>query len=164
MRIGNRAADSLTRHAETTPLFTLDELRELYGHRSSDRSIRNVLYRLRRQGRVRMLASGVYSGTLSNLPLDRYSVPEKLRPDAVVAFHSALEFHGVANQVFQTVYYLSIRPRRNVTYQGVTYRRVAPPASTRPGPAHRFPSENRQQGPCDRSGTLFRRLPYVLGL
>ena len=47
--------------------------------------------------------------------------------DAVVALHSALELHGVANQVFQTVYYFSARARKDVAFGGVTYHRVAPP-------------------------------------
>jgi len=73
------------------------------------------------------LTKGVYAGALATASLNRYSVPSKLRKEAVVAFHSALEFHGVANQVFQTVYYLSVRPRRDVTFEGVTYHCVAPP-------------------------------------
>ena len=118
----------LVRYAETTPLFTLGELRRRYRRSGgSDRSLRNVLHRLKRQKRIRMLARGVYAGMLSGTPLDRFSVPSKLRADAAVAFHSALEFHGVANQVFKTVYYVSNRPRNDVVYGNVTYHRVAPP-------------------------------------
>jgi predicted transcriptional regulator of viral defense system len=54
-------------------------------------------------------------------------VPGTLRPDAVVAFHSALELHGVANQVFQTVYYLSTRPRKDLVFEATTYHCVVPP-------------------------------------
>jgi predicted transcriptional regulator of viral defense system len=68
-----------------------------------------------------------YAGVLATASVNRYGVPSKLRKDAVVAFHSALEFHGAANQVFQTVYYLSVRPRRDVAFEGVTYHCVRPP-------------------------------------
>jgi predicted transcriptional regulator of viral defense system len=118
---------SLTQFAQSSPLFTLEELGDQYGRKKSNRSVRNMLYRLKRQGRVRQLTKGVYAGALATASLNRYSVPSKLREDAVVAFHSALEFHGVANQVFQTVYYLSVRPRRDVTFDDVTYHCVAPP-------------------------------------
>ncbi len=74
------------------------------------------------------MTKGVYAGALATASVNRYSVPSKLRKDAVVAFHSALEFHGVANQVFQTVYYLSVRPRRDVAFDTVTYHCVAPPS------------------------------------
>jgi len=124
----NKRRIPLVAYAETTPLFNLDELRQRYGKGTSGRVIRNVLYRLKRQGRVKTVATGVYSGARSTSPLDRYAVPAKLRRDAVLAFHSGLEFHGVANQVFQTVYYLSSHPRRDVVYEKVTYHRVAPPS------------------------------------
>lgn len=117
----------LTQFAQSSPLFTLEELGHRYGKNRPSRSVRNMLYRLKRQGRVRQLTKGVYAGALATTSVNRYSVPSNLRKDAVVAFHSALEFHGVTNQVFQTLYYLSVRPRRDVTFDGVTYHCVAPP-------------------------------------
>ncbi|PYU84277.1 MAG: hypothetical protein DMG50_05270 [Acidobacteria bacterium] len=118
---------SFTQYAQSSPLFTLDELRERYRKKTQSRSVRNMLYRLKRQGRVRQLTKGVYVGGLSTTSVNRYAVPGKLRKDAIVAFHSALEFHGVANQVFQTVYYLSVSPRKDVIFDGVTYHAVVPP-------------------------------------
>jgi predicted transcriptional regulator of viral defense system len=81
---------------------------------------------LKRQGRIRSVAARVYSGGLSGTPFNRFALPAKLRPDAVIAFHSALEFAGVANQVFQVTYYVARRPGRDVTYDGVTFHRVSP--------------------------------------
>jgi predicted transcriptional regulator of viral defense system len=118
---------SFTQFAQSSPLFTLEELGHRYGKKGPSRSVRNMLYRLKRQGRVRQVTKGVYAGALATTSVNRYSVPSKLRKDAVVAFHSALEFHGVANQLFQTVYYLSVRPRRDVAFDGVTHHCVAPP-------------------------------------
>lgn len=118
---------TFVQYAETTPLYTLADLRRRYGQESSTRSIQNVLSRLKKQGRVRAVCHGVYAGTLASTSLDRYAVPANLRRDAVVALHSALEFHGLANQIFQTVYYFSTHPRRDVIYESVTYHRVAPP-------------------------------------
>ena len=117
----------LTQYAQTAPLVTLEDFRHRYGHRSSDRSIRNLLYRMKRDGRLRALTKGVYTGAFSAMPLNRYAVPGKLRRDAVVAFHSALELYGVANQVFQTVYYLSARLRKDLVFEGTTYHCVTPP-------------------------------------
>lgn len=117
----------LTHYAQSSPLFTVEELGQRYGKKGQNRSVRNMLYRLKRQGRVRQLAKGVYVGALAAASVNRYSVPSRLRTDAVIAFHSALELHGVANQVFQTVYYLSTRPRRDVVFDGLTYHCVIPP-------------------------------------
>src|SRR5216684_7566138 len=116
-----------TQFAQSAPLFTLKDARDRYGKDAHSRSILNMLHRLKRQGRVRQLANGVYAGTLASAPPNRYLVPSALRADAVVAFHSALEWHGIANQAFQSVYYFSARPRKDVVYDNVTYHRVAPP-------------------------------------
>lgn len=117
---------SLTQFAQSSPLFTLEELGHRFGKKGPNRSVRNMLYRLKREGRVRQLTKGVYAGALATASVNRYCVPSKLRNDAIVAFHTALEFHGVANQVFQTVYYLSVRPRRDVAFDRVTYHCVVP--------------------------------------
>jgi predicted transcriptional regulator of viral defense system len=127
MRKTTNPKPTMTQYVQTSPLFTLAELRERYDKERNKRSLRNMLYRLKRQGRVRKLTKGVYAGAFAAAPVNRYTVPSKLRQDAVVAFHSALEFHGVANQAFQTVYYLSTRPRKDVVFDGLVYHRVAPP-------------------------------------
>jgi predicted transcriptional regulator of viral defense system len=116
-----------TQYAQSTPLFTIQEARDRYGKDAQNRSMLNMLHRLKTQGRVRSVANGVYAGALAAIPPNRYSVPDALRDDAVVALHSALELHGVANQVFQTVYYFSAGARKDVVFDQVTYHRVAAP-------------------------------------
>lgn len=120
---------NLTQFAQSTPLFTLGELRERYGKQTRSRSILNMLHRLKHQCRVRQLTKGVYGGALAAVPLNRYRVPATLRNDAALGLHSALEWHGVANQVFQTVYYFSARARKDVIFENVTYHRAAPPVA-----------------------------------
>jgi predicted transcriptional regulator of viral defense system len=126
-----------TQFAQSSPLFTVKEARELYGKDPHNRSILNLLHRLKLQGRVRLVANGVYAGALAATPLNRYRVPDALRDDAVLALHSALELHGVANQVLQTVYYYSTRARKNVVFDQVTYHRVAQPRALAT-PSHRL--------------------------
>src|SRR5258708_39820398 len=116
-----------TQYAQYTPLFTVREARERYGKDMHSRSLPNLLHRLKTQGRVRFLANRVYAGALAAAPPNRYRVPRALRDDAVVALHSALELQGVANQVFQTVYYFSAGARKDVVFDHVTYHRVAFP-------------------------------------
>ena len=117
----------LVPYAETTQLFTVADLFDRYSRTLSGRTIRNQLYRLTKQGRVLTLCPGVYRGALSQLPLNRFAVPSRLREDAVIGFHSALEYAGLANQTFRTTYYLSTRPRRNVVFEQQTYHCVTPP-------------------------------------
>jgi len=115
-----------TQYAQSAALSTVRELRDRYGKDENSRSIPNQLHRLKNQGRVRLVANGVYAGALAAVPLNRYRVPHALRGDAVVALHSALELHGVANQVFQTIYYFSRGPRKDVVFDNLTYHRVTP--------------------------------------
>jgi predicted transcriptional regulator of viral defense system len=130
-----------TQFAQSAPLFTLEEARKLYMKDNRNRSLLNLLQRLKKQGRVRQIANGVYTGTLAATPFNRYRVPSALRTDAVVALHSALEFHGVANQAFQTVYYFSARLRKDVVFDGVTYHAVVPPRAMLLPPNYLFQTE-----------------------
>jgi predicted transcriptional regulator of viral defense system len=116
-----------TQYAQSTSLFTVREARDRYGKDMHSRSLLNQLHRLKTQGRVRFIANGVYAGALAAAPPNPYRVPRALRDDAVVALHSALELHGVANQVFQTIYYFSAGARKDIVFNHVTYHRVAPP-------------------------------------
>jgi predicted transcriptional regulator of viral defense system len=137
---------TFTQFAQSTPLFTLGELRQSYGKKAHSRSILNMLHRLKHQGRVRQLTKGVYRGALAAVPLNRYRVPAALRNDASLALHSALEWHGVANQVFQTVYYFSARARNDLVFDNVTYRRTAPPVVLRRAHKERFQTQETSEG------------------
>ena len=146
MRMEREPETPLVRFAETTPLYTLGELEDRYKSRSTSRSVRNVIYGLAAQGRVRAVARGIYAGTLVRSPFNRYALPPKLVPDALIAFHSALEYAGVANQTFHTVYYLSHRARKDVVFDQTTFHRVAPPRRlVRLGQAD-FQVETRPEG------------------
>jgi predicted transcriptional regulator of viral defense system len=119
--------------AQSAPLFTVAEARKLYRKNKRSRTLLNLLHRLKRQGRVRQLANGVYTGAFATVPLDPYRVPQTLRSDAVVALHSALELLGLANQVFHTVHYFSAKTRKDVVFNNLTYHRVGPPRALSPG-------------------------------
>src|SRR5580658_548740 len=131
-----------TQFAQSSPLFTLNEARARYKKDERNRSLPNLVHRLKHQGRVRQIANGVYAGTFATTPLNRYRVPAALREDAVVALHSALEFHGLANPTFQTVYYFSARSRKDVVFDAVTYHGVVPPLPLW-SPAHRLVQTER---------------------
>ena len=137
---------TFTHFAQSTPLFTLGELRQKYGKKTGSRSILNMVYRLKQQGRVRQLTKGVYTGVLAAVALNRYRVPAALRGDATLALHSALEWHGVANQVFQTVYYFSARAREDVVFENVTYHRAAPPVALSRAREERFQTQETSEG------------------
>jgi predicted transcriptional regulator of viral defense system len=137
---------TFTHFAQSTPLFTLGELRQRYGKKTGSRSILNMVHRLKQQDRVRQLTKGVYTGVLAAVALNRYRVPAALRSDATLALHSALEWHGVANQVFQTVYYFSARARKNVVFENVTHHRASPPVALARAQKERFQTQETSEG------------------
>ena len=107
------------------PVFTLGELKEALGGGRSVKTLYNLLQHHKRAGHI-VQVDGVYCVVPPSLQgesfvPDRFLVASKLRPDAVLSHHTALEFWGLANQIFATTYYTSARYRRPLTYQGIRY-------------------------------------------
>ena len=58
---------------------------------------------------------------------NRYAIASHVTPDAYVSHHSALEYHGIANQVYYEVYIASQSRFRTFEYDGITYNHVQSP-------------------------------------
>src|SRR6266478_2779573 len=101
-----------TQFAQSAPLFTVDEARQLYKKDERNRSLLNLLHRLKKQNRVRQLANGVYAGTFATTPLNRYRVPSALRDDAVVALHSRSNSTGSPTRLFKPSTISPLAPAR----------------------------------------------------
>jgi len=107
------------------PLYTQTSAPRLREDEHS-RSILNMLHRLN----VRAAFGNLRMALLRN---PRFRAAESLsrslrasrRCCRCVSFRARMA--RIANQVFQSVYYFSARPRKDVVYDNVTYHRVAPP-------------------------------------
>jgi predicted transcriptional regulator of viral defense system len=62
----------------------------------------------------------------SDTPL-QYAIASRAAPDAYVAYHSAFEYHGLANQVYYDVFVATQSRFREFEHDGITYRRVQSP-------------------------------------
>ncbi|MGN1076017.1 MAG: type IV toxin-antitoxin system AbiEi family antitoxin [Candidatus Enteromonas sp.] len=58
--------------------------------------------------------------------LNRYAIATRICEDAIVSYHSAFEFHGIANQVFYEVQVTSKTRFRDFEYGDIYYRRMNP--------------------------------------
>lgn len=64
-----------------------------------------------------------------HIEANRYEVASALTPTAYVAYHSALEFYGVANQVFNTMYVASDSVFNSFEFDGLSYIYTKSPAN-----------------------------------
>jgi predicted transcriptional regulator of viral defense system len=89
--------------------------------------------------------------TSDSLPVDALLLAAKAAPDALLAYHTALEFHGRAHSSFQRFYYLSQQQQRPWKFRDFTFQRVVPPeALVRQG------KTNTEVKVADRSGEPVR--------
>jgi predicted transcriptional regulator of viral defense system len=65
--------------------------------------------------------------TPDSFPVDPFLLAGKMTPDAVMAYHTALEYHGKAHSVFRHFYYLSGRNSVPVSFRGYEFRCVLKP-------------------------------------
>jgi len=102
--------DFFSQHA----VFTVHELDRFLSERGSGKpnTRKSLLTYYRNRGRIIPVRRGLYAtvpfGTNPELsPIDPYIVAAKMTEDAVIAYHTALEFFGKAYSVYSIIYYIS---------------------------------------------------------
>ncbi len=120
---------------ERTPIFTLSELVAELGNGAALNS-KSIVYNLvknrRRSGRLGVIKEGVYfvvrpGQTLRTAPVDSFLLTSRLAPDAVLAFHTALDILGFGHSLFYVHYYFSKNYRRPVRFRNEQFRSVKTP-------------------------------------
>ncbi len=108
----------------THPVFTVAEIEEfLVKQGSENRWTRKALLAYHcKQGRILPVRRGLYAvvgpdAGRDALPVDRYLLTSRLTPDAVIAYHTALEYHGRSYSVFNRSHYLSIRKSSPLSFR-----------------------------------------------
>ncbi len=137
------------------PVFTLAELDEfLAGPNKNTRD--SLLTHHRRSGRIIVVRRGLYAVVPPGSPpdsvaLDPFLLASKMTPDAVLAYHTALEFHGRAYSTFNTFYYLSGRKSQALRFRSYEFISVLTPKAIRG-----TPSADYGAGDYERSGLTVR--------
>ncbi len=65
--------------------------------------------------------------TLDTILIDPYLLAAKLAVDSTLAYHSALELHGVAYSVFEKFSFLTVHKNKSFEFQGRLYQPVSHP-------------------------------------
>jgi predicted transcriptional regulator of viral defense system len=154
---------------ETHPLFTHEEFLSARASRGATaRTGANLLARYCASGRLVRIRRGLYAVVPHGVDPDRFSVDPylvatKMAPDAVVAYHAALQFHGKAYSLWSRFHYLMHRRARPSIFRGMEFVPAQVPAAVRNLPeSGGGVIERRHAGGVVRVTTLERTLIDVL--
>ncbi len=152
------------------PVFTAEQVREFQSRRGSGSAStrRTLLAHYERRHRITRVRRGVYvvipaGSTPENAPVDPYLVASRLAPDAVLAYHTALSFHGRAYSISQRFEFLTATATRPLRFRSWQFRPVSFPRALRRTKKETFGvQEAERAGLPVRVTTLERALVDVL--
>jgi len=104
--------------------FTRDDVEAMTGNRENARSIIKVY---KKKGLIKSVRRDLFvpiSLETKQPVASRYVIASHAALGAYVAYHSAFEYHGLANQVYYEVYAASKSRFRAFEHDGLTYRHV----------------------------------------
>jgi predicted transcriptional regulator of viral defense system len=99
----------------------------------------------------------------SSMPVDGYLIAGRVAKDAVLSYHTALDFHGVAYSIYYTFYFCSHHAMKVFSYQGNTFNRIPFPKTLIDNKQEMLATEKKErQGQDVYVSTLERTLVDVL--
>ncbi|MBP1628347.1 MAG: transcriptional regulator [Holophagaceae bacterium] len=113
------------------PVFTREalvrHLAETGGKEPNSATVRELLRYHQRTGRILAVRRGLFAtvppgSTPEFAPIDAFLVAAMGCPEGVLAYHAALELHGLAYSTFEEVQVLVPRSQRAWAFRGVNYR------------------------------------------
>lgn len=120
------------------PVFTHEEFTAFLDAKEP-RSVKTreaILYHYTKAGRILRVRRGLYATVPPGVdpgacPVDPYLLAGKMTADAVLAYHTALEFYDKAYSIHQQFRYLTNRASRPMTFRSYRFRRVLFPKPLR---------------------------------
>ena len=103
-------------------VFNVEDVYNLTGNMNTTKSIvRNLLlcgYIKRVKHNLYVVCDIEFKSTIA----DQYMIASKIRDDAYISYHSALEYYGVKNQVFYQVYVSTKKRFKDFNFEGISYK------------------------------------------
>jgi predicted transcriptional regulator of viral defense system len=122
----------------THPVFRVEEFLAAYqrGTTRSRETAASALKRHTASGRLIHVRRGLYAqvpvgADPATFHVDPFLLASRAAPDAVIAYHAALEMHGKAHSVSSRITYLARRRARPFEFQGTTFVAVQDPSAIR---------------------------------
>lgn len=131
-----KGSSRLSEFFRSHPIFTSDELATFLKERGSNhpRNRESLVRYHRESGAIFQVRRGLYCSVPPGIApeqcsIDSYLLASKLAPDAVLAYHTALEVHGRSYSVQQRLVYITLKSPAGSTFKlrGITYEAVSPP-------------------------------------
>jgi len=117
-------------------VFTVKQLDRFLSSRGAGKpnTRKSLLTYYRNKGRVIQVRRGLYATVPEgadpvSYPVDPYLVAAKLTSDAILAYHTAQEYHGKAYSVYAKLHYFSAKKSVSMRFQSNEYVRAPVPHS-----------------------------------
>ena len=107
-------------------LFTLSDAERLTGNLMTAKA---MLQSYKKAGYIVSIRRNLYAAVdlaSGEVLANRYEIGSSINQSSFISHHAALEFHGVANQVFYTVTVSSAERFTDFEFDGITYMQYAP--------------------------------------
>lgn len=107
-------------------LFCLYDIEKMTGNRNTAKSI---LQEYKKAGYIASVRRDLHAAidlASQHALAGRYEIGSAMNKEACISHHGALEYHGIANQVFYTMAVSSPERFSSFTFGGITYERVLP--------------------------------------
>ncbi len=152
------------------PVLTHAEALECLGkgYSQNKRAKESLLSYHVRKGHLLRIRRGLYAvvplgSDPETFPIDPFLVAGKLAEDAVIAYHTALGFHGKAHSVFQRYYLQSVKAVRSMSFRTCQFECVPFPKALREKGREHFATKVTELSGVDiRVATLERTLVDLL--
>jgi predicted transcriptional regulator of viral defense system len=134
LTLSNKKVMKLNEYLLKHAVLTVEELDQFLSASGpgNPNTRKSLLTYYRNQGRIVPVRRGLYAvvplGSESvSVSVDPYLIAAKLTSDAVLAYHTALEFHGKAHSVFKQQHYLSRNKSQPLVFQSNEFIRAPIP-------------------------------------
>jgi predicted transcriptional regulator of viral defense system len=114
----------MKRYLETFHQLKLFKKKDVLSLTQDDNATKELLRRYKKLGLISRIRRDLYTANelASKTGLaTKYEIASQVTPTACLAYHSALEYHGLANQVFYEIYVSSEERFKNFEYEGIRY-------------------------------------------
>ena len=123
---------------------------------------KSLLTYYRKQGRIVNIRRGLYAvvpidAQPENFPVDPYLIASKMTPDAVLAYHTALEFYGRAYSIFTKLFYVTLKKTLPLKLKSNEIIGVIQPRTLRDKAKENFCIAKHLRGGCQVQVTSFER-------